>query len=866
MTVSSTTRKTALNVGNGVTTSFAFTFKVQSSADIVVYRLEDGVQDEVDTADYTVSLNANQNTNPGGSVLFDTAPTSAQSFIISTDADATQELNIQNQATFNPATVMEALDKLTIQSQQLRQWLTRSVSLPLTDGLTAELSGAEDRKGKILGFNATTGAPEAVEIGDFATSADLSSATVLADGAEDPFHLYDVRDWYSVEEFGAVGNGTTDDADAIQRAINAAFTNGRREVRFGNKLYAIGTTLTLGDGSTTAYSTKNNLMLSGFGTQFMRLSNSGSPLEDIGTRFKWIGSAGSDMVKLLGPAMGLGIRNIGFNGNALAARCLYTVSVNRSRFANLSFDNYTSIGWENYTVAKSVISGSTGETDQNCDNIAENIHIVVPQNCEGFRNDGFLGSATAGEENGGDGVRWLWKRIYAILHRTGGVVWHWKFADQHTVLNYHCTATNTNDGNSCSVKMTRSVTVPGGYVYPANITYCGDIDHGQGIPPLVIVDASDQGIGQGNNIGDFTTDDTQPPMTWPATKSARATVRSSGVYPQGGHVVEQGPWAGKCGHNALLNSRFLVQTDGTSGAAVPSGTYMADQFFLSYDGTATVGWSIVEVSPGFTTDDGTPRYALQVSYVPGSGNSYCRIVQPVQVPGIGAEMFNGSKATLRALLKQTAGTAIALTDVRCEQHFGTGGSPSGTVTTTVTTPVAPSSASLTSSFKRLDYVVSVPSTAGKARGSNQDDYVNLAWTFPVANSWTIQFMLPQFALGNGAAPFDQRSAAQDEYECLRFARNIGAGLQGAWANSASLTLAFPLNPPMRGTPTATISTVTTSSTVTSPGTGTFTVNGLASTTVADPKGMVVSVNGATGATAKEQGLVHSNLLKISARI
>ena len=181
MTVSSTTRKTALNVGNGVTTSFAFTFKVQSSADIVVYRLENGVQDEVDTADYTVSLNANQNTNPGGSVLFDTAPTSAQSFIISTDADATQELNIQNQATFNPATVMEALDKLTIQVQQLKEKLNRAVTFPITDGLTGELPAADERLGgQILGFNTDTGALE-VGGGDVFTYQDISILTNVAE-------------------------------------------------------------------------------------------------------------------------------------------------------------------------------------------------------------------------------------------------------------------------------------------------------------------------------------------------------------------------------------------------------------------------------------------------------------------------------------------------------------------------------------------------------------------------------------------------------------------------------------------------------------------------------------------------------------
>lgn len=231
MTVNSTTRKTALNVGNGVTTSFAFTFKVQSSADIAVFMVEDSVETQVSSADYTVSLNGNQNTNPGGSVVFDTAPVSTQSFIITTDASPTQTQSIQNQASFNPAIVMEALDKLTIQAQQLRNKLNRSVSLPITDEMTAQLETAEERKGKFLFFNATTGAPESAAAADFMTSLDVSENIVTPFGGSTSATLamqlaYIDRPEHYSNPLGPVGDGAHG-YSGVSVATDNTFTNGQ---------------------------------------------------------------------------------------------------------------------------------------------------------------------------------------------------------------------------------------------------------------------------------------------------------------------------------------------------------------------------------------------------------------------------------------------------------------------------------------------------------------------------------------------------------------------------------------------------------------------------------------------------------------
>ncbi len=142
MTISSNIRKAGPFVGNGTASTFAFSFKVFQASDLEVVRLN--VSTSVETilvinSNYTVSLNADQNSNPGGSITL-TAGALASGFnlVITSDIENLQPTDIVNQGGFYPDVIEDALDRATIQIQQLQEAVDRSAKLPITSSADAD--------------------------------------------------------------------------------------------------------------------------------------------------------------------------------------------------------------------------------------------------------------------------------------------------------------------------------------------------------------------------------------------------------------------------------------------------------------------------------------------------------------------------------------------------------------------------------------------------------------------------------------------------------------------------------------------------------------------------------------------------------
>lgn len=158
MTISSTNRKAGPFNGNGVTTVFPFTFKVFAGSDLRVIKTSTlGVDsDLVLTTNYTVALNPDQDSSPGGSVTALVAPATGEKLTIVGNMPALQPVELISGGGWYPEVIEAALDRCVIICQQVLGLLTRSIRFPSSDSsaLIAELPTAAVRANKALVFGA----------------------------------------------------------------------------------------------------------------------------------------------------------------------------------------------------------------------------------------------------------------------------------------------------------------------------------------------------------------------------------------------------------------------------------------------------------------------------------------------------------------------------------------------------------------------------------------------------------------------------------------------------------------------------------------------------------------------------------------
>jgi hypothetical protein len=295
MTVSSSTSSVSYS-GNGSTTVFAYTFKIFEDSDLVV--VEKNVNTGVETTktlttDYTVSGAGNDS---GGNVTFVTAPASGITVTISRSLPLTQETNYVENDPFPAQAHEDALDKLTMLVQQVDTKdinayytvdsftqgsagtqttfvlsaapVSRTIVQVFIDGIyqqkenynisntnlvftTAPPANSEIEvvagQGITGAFSNDAVSVEITDAGSYYSSNNVEGAlqetaqsqnivyTPAGTGAEDTTVQTKLRESVSVKDFGAVGDGVTDDSTAFQNAVNAA-ANGSLYIPSGTYL------------------------------------------------------------------------------------------------------------------------------------------------------------------------------------------------------------------------------------------------------------------------------------------------------------------------------------------------------------------------------------------------------------------------------------------------------------------------------------------------------------------------------------------------------------------------------------------------------------------------------------------------------
>jgi hypothetical protein len=164
MTVTANTTRNDYTAGSAQSV-YNYTFQLNEAADVDVYL--DGVKQTLNTH-YIVQNVGNAS---GGTIVFTLEdengdpihPTEGAVINIVMAMDLDRDTNYQPSGAFLAADVNNDFDRLWLATNQQQTAVNRALRLKDTDVTTSsmELPLKDDRKGKLLGFNATTGDPEA---------------------------------------------------------------------------------------------------------------------------------------------------------------------------------------------------------------------------------------------------------------------------------------------------------------------------------------------------------------------------------------------------------------------------------------------------------------------------------------------------------------------------------------------------------------------------------------------------------------------------------------------------------------------------------------------------------------------------------
>lgn len=154
MTINSDVRVAGPFTATGVAQVLPFNFRIFNTNDVIVVVTDlDGVDTTLtNQSGFTVSMNADQDVSPGGTVTI----TSTLSYILtlSTALTNTQPTQVTNGGPFNANVITAAFDRIVVLIQQAANATTRSLKIPISDGnLNTILPNAIARAGKVLGFD-----------------------------------------------------------------------------------------------------------------------------------------------------------------------------------------------------------------------------------------------------------------------------------------------------------------------------------------------------------------------------------------------------------------------------------------------------------------------------------------------------------------------------------------------------------------------------------------------------------------------------------------------------------------------------------------------------------------------------------------
>lgn len=193
------------------------------------------------------------------------------------------------------------------------------------------------------------------------------------------------------------------------------------------------------------------------------------------------------------------------------------------------------------------------------------------------------------------------------------------------------------------------------------------------------------------------------------------------------------------GTNYIQNAQFRLFPVQSYSSPVPSSISalaFGGWSFSKTNTTATDTLSFQRFILGQTTVPNNPVYYLNYACTgAGSGETTKDIIYTI--PDVGT--FSNQEINLQLEGQSSTSSSI---EILVNQHFGTGGSPSSDVTTSIAT------IALTPTFAGITpQVFTPPSVAGKTLGTNGDDSFQLIFRMPLNTTCNVSLALPDLQMG-----------------------------------------------------------------------------------------------------------------------
>ena len=265
------------------------------------------------------------------------------------------------------------------------------------------------------------------------------------------------------------------------------------------------------------------------------------------------------------------------------------------------------------------------------------------------------------------------------------------------------------------------------------------------------------------------------------------------------------PAQNNTGRNLVHNALFNVAQRG-AGAFTAFGAYTLDRWVLngSLD-TASVGQFVLTDADRAQIGDEAANICLQNGFTgnaaAGASNNLVQRIEDVR-------RLAGKTITVSFYAKAVTGTPKL--GVNMSQNFGTGGSPSASVTVLS----VGNSVTLSTVWTRFSMTIAVPSIAGKTLGTSSDHYIGLQFWFSAGatlsatagnigvQSGTVYLWGVQLEIGSVATPLDYGGTPQQQLAACQRYYQVGQLLGNGYSVASVTVSASSLLPVlMRATPT-----------------------------------------------------------------